>query len=83
MTIETTEALAALERIRNLTCCCCGNSTRGRQWWNRDTGYGLCEPCADKIATDRPFGREPISAEEMRDLYGVRGVHYCVEELGA
>ena len=29
-----------------LTCCCCGNSTLGRQWWNRDTGYGLCARCS-------------------------------------
>jgi hypothetical protein len=58
-------------KVRNLTCCCCGARTRGRQWYNRDTGYGLCPKCADWVA-----GRE--SAEEMRSCYGVRGTHYCI-----
>ena len=58
---------------RRLTCCCCGSSTVGRQWWNRDTGYGLCGKCADWIST-----RE--SAAEMRLSYGVPGIHYSVEE---
>lgn len=29
-----------------LVCCCCGNCTKGRQWHNRDEGYGLCDSCA-------------------------------------
>lgn len=42
----------------------------GRQWWNRDTGYGLCERCAVWLPTR---GTTP---EEMKELYGERGVHY-------
>lgn len=62
-----------LPAVRRLICCCCGGGTRGRQWHNRDTGYGLCVECADSIAlTETP--------EEMRARYGVRGVNYCVEE---
>ena len=30
-----------------LICCCCNGETYGRQWYNRDTGYGLCSRCAD------------------------------------
>jgi hypothetical protein len=37
-TTNITEA-QTLEPVRTLTCCCCGESTRGRQWWNRDTGF--------------------------------------------
>ena len=68
----TTEAPS----IRTLTCCCCGEYTRGRQWWNRDTGYGLCPSCADWLAD----GRE--TPEEMRNRYGERGTHYAINEAG-
>jgi hypothetical protein len=59
--------------IRNLTCSCCGNSTRGRQWHDRDTGYGLCVACIDYCSR----GESP---ESMRACYGDRGVHYEVIE---
>lgn len=61
-----------MKAIRRLTCCCCGASTKGRQWWNRDTGFGLCPKCADWIA-----GRE--TPEDMERSYGVKGIHYAVE----
>ena len=32
-------------RPKFLTCACCGERARGRQWWNRDTGYGVCSRC--------------------------------------
>jgi len=55
---------------RRLTCCCCGNETRGRQWWNRDTGYGLCVECIDANGVSNvPMGR-------VADSFGVRGVHW-------
>lgn len=59
--------------IRRLTCCCCGDSLRGRQWWNRDIGYGICTRCADEQAA-----RE--DAETMRSYYGIRGRHYAIEQ---
>lgn len=58
-----------LSAIRRLECCCCAVSTRGRQWWNRDTGYGLCARCATSIGK-----RE--SRAEMESLYGFEGIHY-------
>ena len=58
---------------QSLVCCCCGDWTLGRQWWNRDTGFGLCQRCADWIPT------RGTTEEEMQQLYGTRGVHYALE----
>jgi hypothetical protein len=62
-----------LSKIVTLTCCCCGESTRGRQWHNRDTGFGLCPACADWIA-------KSTTPEDMRSCYGERGIHYDIKE---
>jgi hypothetical protein len=59
--------------ISTLTCCVCGDSTCGRQWWNRDTGYGICAPC---IAYVRTRG---YTDEQIHDYYGFDGVHWNVE----
>ena len=56
--------------IEELTCCCCGKDTHGRQWWNRDFGYGLCCDCADRI-------EKKEDEESMKTFYGIKGVHYC------
>ena len=60
------------KRPKRLTCACCGASAIGRQWWNRDTGFGLCAPCA---AWMESRGESP---DEMQRGYGVRGVHYAL-----
>jgi len=59
-------------RTRRLTCCCCGESTRGRQWWNRDTGFGLCIHCIDLC-------KRGMTEQEFDRCYGVRGVHFDVK----
>lgn len=59
-----------------LRCCCCGEETLGRQWFNRDTGYGLCRGCGDWLPAERN-----VSPEEMRKCYGERGVHYAIENI--
>ncbi len=76
------KAVAAAERqpVRSLTCCVCGEATRGRPWWNRDDGYGICGKCVTFVQRHRPFGRDPIDATEFRRLYGIHGVHYNVNE---
>lgn len=68
------------EPTRNLTCCCCGASTRGRQWHNRDTGFGLCVECAKRIEA-KMLAKPHLfdESETMERLYGVRGVHYDLE----
>ena len=59
-----------------LSCCCCGARTLGRQWHNRDTGYGICPKCVKWIAVKWPN-------EDLRSLYGVEGVHYNVTPDGS
>lgn len=57
--------------VLNLTCACCGAYTRGRQWHNRDNGFGLCPDCIDDVG---------INDADRQDAYGVRGIHYDVKE---
>lgn len=65
-----------MTNVKRLTCCCCGSSMQGRQWWNRDTGYGLCNACI-------PYCRKRQDEEEMRRNYGELGVHYGLDQEGA
>lgn len=61
--------------IRRLECCCCGSvEIRGRQWWNRDTGYGICVACIQFV---RNHGETEV---EIRDNYGIEGVHWGLEQ---
>jgi hypothetical protein len=62
--------------VQRLRCCVCGESTTGRQWHNRDTGYGVCPKCAEWVKTS---GREPIIGDLHVSYYGYPGVHYNVE----
>ena len=56
--------------VLTLECNCCAAATRGRQWWNRDTGFGMCVPC---IAFVRKHG---MSEADILDYYGVEGIHW-------
>lgn len=58
---------------RRLTCCVCGEPCQGRQWWNRDTGYGLCQACGDTITLTH-------GAAEAEDMAGKRGVHWDIKD---
>ena len=60
--------------IQTLTCCCCGEYTKGRQWFNRDKGYGLCPECAIWLS-------DKETPEEMRKCYGIKGEHYCINKV--
>lgn len=60
-----------MTKIKSLTCCCCGEGTKGRQWYNRDIGYGLCPKCV-------PYCSKKMDAEEMKSCYGIEGVHYNI-----
>ena len=55
--------------VKALTCCCCGETTRGKQWWNRDEGYGICLPCAQ-------LWREKDGKEHLEMSCGLEGVHW-------
>lgn len=61
-----------LPPIEGLRCCCCGEQTRGRQWHNRDTGYGMCPSCVEHV---RGQGE---TDEVILDLYGIQGIHWGV-----
>ena len=67
-----------LKPIRNLECCCCGESTRGRQWWNRDTGYGICRDCITFVRSKKKDGKPRQSEDQIRDYYGMEGIHFNV-----
>ena len=63
--------------IRRLCCTRCGEPTRGRQWFNLDTGHGLCAPCGDW------FEANPTPGETVEELAGKRGVHWDIKEAKA
>ena len=56
-----------------LSCACCGSSCKGKQWYNRDRGYGLCARCYHWMK-----GRG-VSEEEIHQDYGVAGLHFHTE----
>lgn len=57
--------------VRRMLCSCCGAVTKGRQWHNRDLGWGLCVDCISRCSQNE-------TAEEFRRLYGDRGFHYDI-----
>lgn len=63
-----------MSSIKTLTCCCCGRQTTGRQWWNRDTGYGICSSCVDIHKT---------KGEDCESLFGKEGIHYNLTEVAS
>lgn len=60
--------------IRRLVCACCGESTKGRQWHDRDAGYGVCASCFSETA-----GKQGL--EEAERLYGKTGIHHSLEAV--
>lgn len=68
---EPTKERIPTPQPRRLTCAVCGSGCIGRQWWNRDTGYGLCPTCPE-------FVLKHGDAAELRDCYGVRGYHFDI-----
>ena len=59
------------------TCACCGSyAGKWEQWFNQDTGFGLCARCVTWIKTRRPFGHDPITTKEFERTYGLGGTHY-------
>lgn len=74
--MSASEMPPTLPPVVPLTCSCCGGEAHGRQWHNRDLGFGVCTRCSDWIG-----GRE--TAEYMVRGYGVRGEHYACGEIVA
>lgn len=65
-----------MKRTKTLICACCGKYTKGRQWWNQDTGYGLCPDCYKKnLKRDiKLYGRD-MAMKSMQASYGNYGTH--------
>ncbi len=61
----------ATRHTYRLQCSCCGSNALGRQWWNRDTGYGLCAKCVYWLL-DRKT--DPV---EIELNYGRAGHHFA------
>lgn len=53
--------------IQTLKCCCCGGYTKGRQFHNQDTGFGLGFCCLRFVKS---------RCEDVERTYGVLGIHY-------
>lgn len=62
-----------MSKVKRLICCCCGSYCRGRQWWNRDTGFGICPRC---VADEQKRNDK----EGIKSSYGIEGEHYNVKE---
>lgn len=71
----------ASKPIRALRCCCCNERTRGRQWCDRNAGYGICLACVElaraRYAVDPKRGK---SEDGIRRRYGLEGVHWNLKE---
>lgn len=57
--------------LANLICNCCGQYIKGKQWWNRDEGYGICKSCGEEQA-DR-YGLAQVELDN-----GKKGIHWGV-----
>lgn len=64
---------------QTLICCSCGCETLGRQWYNRDKGFGICTDCAKSqgaFLADQ-YGSQ-AGIQLMKEGYGLDGVHYTM-----
>jgi hypothetical protein len=59
--------------MKFLICCCCGERTIGKQWWNRDKGYGVCKECGERE-------EKRAGIEEAQRSFGVKGKNWAIEE---
>lgn len=46
--------------MKLLICNCCGKYTHGKQWWNRDTGFGECKSCVEWKLEEKRETKEGI-----------------------
>lgn len=59
--------------IKYLSCTCCGDGLQGRDWWNQEPGYGLCDKCVE-------FCGAPTKLGEYSQTYGVAGIHFLISQ---
>lgn len=59
--------------IKWMSCTCCGDSMQGRDWWNQEPGYGLCNDCVKMCCG-------PIEPGQESETYGVAGIHFAISQ---
>jgi hypothetical protein len=69
--------------VRSLRCNCCGGGAgRHAQWWNMDTGFGICRPCA--IRQRNAEAAKPVDREDSLEFRcGREGVNWATDEQWA
>ena len=68
------------QKITSLSCACCGQGTRGRQYWNQDTGYGICSKCVDWITEKEKNNKYETGEEYIKRCYGVEGYNFNIQK---
>lgn len=63
-----------LHNVENLECSCCSNIEPGRQWQNRDQGFGLCSECVNRVRTC-------FNNEQFASIFGLEGYHYSLTKI--
>lgn len=68
-----------MSKTRQLACACCGGDAgRWQQWYNQDTGYGVCADCVAWMRKPASATRPARESEEnIRDYYGVEGINFA------
>lgn len=70
-------AVAYVDRnsVRYMECSCCGSEAgKWLQFHNRDTGYGICVRCVERI---RERNKErPNDVEDIERNHGTEGIHW-------
>lgn len=61
-------------RPRRLQCAVCGQTAWGRQWWNQDTGFGVCTRCGDQWSA---LSKDELGSVER--AYGPRGEYWGID----
>ena len=70
-----------MAKIRLLTCACCGgNAGKFQQWYNQDTGYGICARCIAWMRQPTATKAVRESEENIRDYYGIEGVNFAAPD---
>ena len=65
---------------QQLICCCCGNWLTGRQWHNRDKGFGICTRCVTKELEKVNLNpnRDQLR-KEFHSNYGYCDIHWGLD----
>lgn len=66
----------------NLICACCGgNAPSKKQWWNQDTGYGICARCFKNVI-EHEFSvlHNAEAIDYALKCYGKPGLHHSLEQ---